>query len=1163
MRCESCGTSNAADNRFCGHCGSPLARICASCGTPSLVDQSFCGQCGARLTESPVPEQAEVPQLRWASVLFVDLVGYTPLTDGWDAEDVREMLSGYFDVARTVVERYGGTVEKFIGDAVVAAWGSRGAREDDTERCVRAGLEIVEAVAGYGERCGLAGLAARAGVVTGQVSAWGTSEGLVAGDRVNLAARVQSVAESGTVFVDEVTMRASRATVAYADAVEHALKGIAGPLRLWRAVRVVASARGVQRVDGLEAAFVGRARELALVKELYHATVESGRARLVAVSGVAGIGKSRLSWEFEKYVDGLAGATFWHRGRCLSYGDGVAFWALAEMVRQRFSIAEDDAADVAAAKVAEGLPQWVPDNEEREFVEPRLGVLVGAVEREFPQAELFAGWRLFLERLAAIQPVVLLVEDLHWADTGLLDFLEYLLDWSAQSAIYLLTFARPELAERRPGWLADRRNATLLHLDPLPDSAIGELLDDLVPGMPEPIKAKISGHAGGIPLYAVETIRSLVDKDLVVPREGVYCLVGEVDDLDVPASLTTVIAARIDGLPANERELVKGLAVLGDSFPRRAVTAVSDLPDEELAEALQALVRKEILAVRADPLKPEQSQYAFVQTMLRSVAYDALTRRERKTRHLAVAAHLRSAFPDDGADVVELIAAHLMDAYAAAGADPDADELRGKASAAFERAGARAGSLGSPDAAEEYYRTAADLTDNEADRTRYTADAAWMAERAGRPADALALLEAATDAHLRAGREVEAARLADTTGWITLNHLGQPERALRQMKAALLVLEREGAQDALADLYPALAHALIEVGEPAAAAKHLERALVLATALEQPDALMAGLHTKATLLATEHRPVEAEALLLAVVKVAHEHDDTEFEARARGTLGWLRVQGDLPAATEELEAALALSRRLAHTGFQVEGLHDLAVSLFYAGRWGEAEGYARQAAELDLRSRWPYRHLPLLLVLAGRGHRAEAEQHFHRLMEVADGDDPDHRAVVGIAQGVMALAQGRLDAALAAAGSAVREGVLRQGLLSHRSRLAWPIAMDAALAADMFDEAESLLALVGDAPRGHVPPYLRAQLARYRALVAAARGQHEDVEADLRRAIDGFRELGYPYWLARVQADLAQWLSGQGREGEAEPLLTEAMDTFTRLGAQPDLERLRSTVPSD
>ncbi|MGI8675613.1 MAG: tetratricopeptide repeat protein, partial [Nocardioidaceae bacterium] len=248
---------------------------------------------------------------------------------------------------------------------------------------------------------------------------------------------------------------------------------------------------------------------------------------------------------------------------------------------------------------------------------------------------------------------------------------------------------------------------------------------------------------------------------------------------------------------------------------------VSDMPDEELAEALQALVRKEILAVRADPLKPEQSQYAFVQTMLRSVAYDALTRRERKTRHLAVAAHLRSTFPDNSADVAELIAAHLMDAYAAAGTDPDADELRGKASVAFERAGARAGSLGSPDAAEEYYRTAADLTDNEADRTRYTADAAWMAERAGRPADALALLEAATDAHLRAGREVEAARLADTTGWITLNHLGQPERALRQMKAALLVLEREGAQDALADLYPALAAALIELGEPAAAAEHL------------------------------------------------------------------------------------------------------------------------------------------------------------------------------------------------------------------------------------------------------------------------------------------------------------------------------------------------------
>ncbi|MDP9318371.1 MAG: AAA family ATPase, partial [Actinomycetota bacterium] len=609
-------------------------------------------------------------ELRRASVLFVDLVAYTPLTEGWDAEDVRDLLTGYFEVANTIVRRYGGMVEKFIGDAVVAAWGSTSSREDDAARCVRAGLEIVEAVAGYGDRRGLTALRARAGVVTGQVASWaGVNEGLVAGDRVNLAARIQSTAEPGSVFVDEVTMRATRSTVAYADAGERVLKGVTEPLRLWHAMRVVAGIGGAPRVDGLEGAFVGRTRELTMVKELFHSTVEDGRARLVAVSGVAGIGKSRLSWEFERYAEGLAGAVFWHRGRCLAYGDGVAFWALAEMVRQRFDIAEDDAAGVAAVKLAEGLPQWVPDAQEREFAEPRLGVLVGAVDRELSREELFAGWRLFFERLSALRPVVLVFEDLHWADTGLFDFVDYLLGWSAGLPIYMLTLARPELAERRPGWLTDRRNATVLHLEPLPDPAIQQLLEELVPGMPEPVKAKITAHAGGIPLYAVETIRSLIDKDLVTPRDGVYCLEGDVEDLDVPASLTAVIAVRLDGLPPAERELVKGLAVLGDTFARRAVAAVSDAPDEQLDEWLRTLVRREFLGVRSDPLSPERDQYMFVQAMLRSVAYDTLTRRERKLRHRAVADHLRAAFPDEGADVAEVIAAHLLEAYTAARTD--------------------------------------------------------------------------------------------------------------------------------------------------------------------------------------------------------------------------------------------------------------------------------------------------------------------------------------------------------------------------------------------------------------------------------------------------------------------------------------------------------------
>ncbi len=462
------------------------------------------------------------------SVVFVDLVGFTTWSEAREPDVVRELLSGYFDRARTVVGRYGGEVEKFIGDAVMAVWGARVASEDDAERAVRAALELVSEVEEYGEDAGVVGLQARAGVVTGQVASWSSpGEGLVTGDRVNTAARVQAAAQPGEVLVDEATRVAAQAAIAFEPAGSHQVKGKAEPLVLARALRVVAGVSGSQRVDGLEAGLVGRARELALVKELFHATQESGRARLVLVSGVAGVGKSRLGWEFEKYADGLSAALWWHRGRCLSYGDGVAFWALAEMVRQRFDIAQNESTGSVVRKLAEQLPRWVPDEAERDFVFPRLGALLGAGEAELSREELFAGWRLFLERMAASQPVVLVIEDLHWADTGLLDFIEYLLEWSADVPIFVLALSRPELAERRPGWLADRRNATSIQLDPLDNDAVGVLLDGLVPAMPAGARSRIVDRSEGVPLYAVETVRSLIDRDLVVPRDGAYTLAGD------------------------------------------------------------------------------------------------------------------------------------------------------------------------------------------------------------------------------------------------------------------------------------------------------------------------------------------------------------------------------------------------------------------------------------------------------------------------------------------------------------------------------------------------------------------------------------------------------------------------------------------------------------
>ena len=474
----------------------------------------FCGACAHALDEAGPAAGAAVAaapaaERRLVSVLFADLVGFTTLSESRDPEDVREILSRYFDNCQRLITLYGGTVEKFIGDAVMAVWGTPIATEDDAERAVRAALDLVAAVSALGDELG-APLRARAGVLTGEaaVTLGAKGEGMVAGDLVNTASRIQSAADPGSVYVGESTRRASERSVAYEAAGEHVLKGKAEALPLWRALRVVSGVGGQLRSQGLEAPFVGRDRELRRMKELFHACADERRAQLVSVTGIAGIGKSRVGWEFYKYFDGIVEQVWWHRGRCLAYGEGVAYWALADMVRMRCRISEDEPAASAVVKLRETLREQLLDEDERRFVEPRLAQLLGLGDGEASdRQDLFAAWRLFFERLGDSNPVVLLFEDLQWADASLLDFIEYLLEWSRSHPVYVVTLARPELHERRPDWGAGQRNFTSIYLEPLSESAMTELLAGLVPGLPGGLLAQILARAEGVPLYAVETVR--------------------------------------------------------------------------------------------------------------------------------------------------------------------------------------------------------------------------------------------------------------------------------------------------------------------------------------------------------------------------------------------------------------------------------------------------------------------------------------------------------------------------------------------------------------------------------------------------------------------------------------------------------------------------------
>ena len=659
------------------------------------------------------------------SVLFADLVGFTTLSEHRDPEEVRELLSSYFDRCRTLIERYGGTVEKFIGDAVMAVWGTPVAREDDPERAVRAALALTQSIAALGEEVELPELRVRAGVLTGNaaVELGAEGEGMVLGDTVNTASRLQSIAAPGTVLVDDVTRRVSEAAIAYEDAGLHEVKGREQPVHAWTALRVVAGVRGVGRSAGLEAPFVGRAVELERVITASEEAASLGRARMIGIVGEAGYGKSRLLWEYFKYLDGIEQGRWWHQGRCLSYGEGVAYWALAEMVRARAGILEEEGPDVARAKLTATVEQYVSDERERRLVEPRLAHLLGLERRTAAdRADLFSGWRLFFERMADEAPVILAFEDLQWADSGLLEFIDYLLEWSADHSLFLLALGRPELLEARPGW-----RAQTIELGALPDAAMRQALEGLVPGLPDDLTVRILRQAEGVPLYAVETVRMLLDRGLLAEDGNRYVMTGDIEELDVPETLHALAAARLDGLSGAERAVIQDAAVYRQSFTPAGVAALSGRSAAEVERLLEGLVAKQIVELDDDPRSAERGQYHFLQGLLRTTAYGTLSRRDRKERHLAAVRHLQEAWGEDSPELAEVLAAHFLDAAEAEPDAADAPRIRASACETLAEAGRRALSLALGREAQRAFDRAAELSEDDGQR-------AALLDQAGRAA---------------------------------------------------------------------------------------------------------------------------------------------------------------------------------------------------------------------------------------------------------------------------------------------------------------------------------------------------------------------------------------------------------------------------------------------
>jgi class 3 adenylate cyclase/tetratricopeptide (TPR) repeat protein len=1165
MGCQGCGTSNAEGRRFCSQCGAPLAVACEACGSQNEATDRFCGRCGAsldplasgRATARPTPEPHD--ERRLVSVLFVDLVDFTSLSERRDAEEVRELLSVYFERCSTLVGRYGGVVEKFIGDAVMAVWGTPIAREDDADRAVRAGLEIVDAVGALGDEVGAPGLRARAGVLTGEaaVSLGAETEGMVLGDLVNTASRIQSLADHGTVLVGDSTRWATESHVAYEDRGHHAVKGKAEPIHVWRAVRVTSGSGEWDETDRLEAPLVGRDRELRLVKESFHTAGDERRPHLVSVLGSAGVGKTRLAREFGRYLDGLVDDVFWHRGRCPAYGDGLTYWALVEMVKMRCGILEDETGPTATAKLRELLEQTVPEETERRWMEPRLASLLsleGAVSVD--RDELFSAWSLLFERLADESTTVLIFEDLEHADTSLLDFIDYLLERGQNSPLFILTLARPELVERRPAWGAGHRSFTSIHLEPLPEPSMQQILKELVPGLPAEIERSVLDRAQGVPLYALETVRMLLDRGLLEQDGSVYRTTGEITDLAIPETLQALIAARLDGLDAQERAIVQDGSVLGRSFFKEGVAAVGGAPLPLVEPVLTRLVRKEVLTLKIDPRSPDRGQYSFLQDLVRQVAYGTIAKRERKTKHLAAAAFLTEQSVGDEAEFVEVLANHFVQAYELEPADSDAAQIKEKALDTLRGAAERAAVLGASVEAQAYLERAAEMADDPLARAEVIERAGEVALMGDRPdaarrlfGEALGIYEDELQAHA-------AARVSAGLAEVDWSE-GRLEEALDRMEKAFAVLSEDEPDEDLATLAAQLGRLHFFRGDRETALSRVETALDIAETLNHRETIAQGLITMGMIVGSI-RPQQELALTKHALEFALEHDLSAAALRAYNNRSELFFPADgFDDAIESYQDGIALAERVGNRFWRDLLLSEVTAPLFVVGRWDDA-----LRAEASLSS--PERAMPEVLgrlaaiprIHISRGDLAGAERECEIHARYETSSSFQERASWLIGSAAVESAHGRLEATGDAASEALQ--ILGHGDIdSLLVKFGLKEGMDAAWALRSDDRVRAWNEVVSVRTPNSDAPVHRAFVDLGRArLGILTEDDPEQIEAWYASAAASLRACGARFWLATTLVEWADPMLGDGRLEEANRLLTEARPVLEENGALVWLARL-------
>jgi len=1007
---------------------------CPRCSKENPEGAKFCLECGNALAEAPHPAREERKIL---TVLFADLVGFTSQAEQMDPEEVRAVLQPYHASLREDLERYGGTVEKFIGDAVMALFGAPIAHEDDPERAVRAALAIRERLVADGR------LRVRIGITTGEAlvaldARPESGEGMAAGDVVNTAARLQGVAPVDGILVDESTYRATARAIEYREHSAVVVKGKVQPVQ----VREAVSARARFGVDVRQvgqAPLVGRVREIELLSGALARARSEREPQLVTLVGVPGIGKSRVVWELFQQIDAGDELIAWRQGRSLPYAEGISFWALGEIVKAECGILDTDSGDEAAAKLSRSVGALGLESLDAEWIErhlrPLVGLEAGTELRGDHRGEAFAAWRRFLEALADQRPLVLVFEDLHWADDGLLDFVDHLVDWATGVRMLIVATSRPELLSRRPGWGGGKPNALTISLSPLSEAEtarlVGELIERAV--MPVALRDAVLERAQGNPLYAEEFARLVSER-------------GRLDDL--PESVQGIIAARLDALTREEKELLQDAAVVGKVFWSGTLAQMCGRDRTDVEQTLHGLERKEFVRRERRSSVAAETEYAFRHILVRDVAYGQIPRGERAERHVLAAGWIESL--GRPADHAELLAQHYLSAIELAlAAGRPTHTYAARARGALRDAGDRTMALHAFALAARYYRAALDLMpaddpDRPALLFRY-GKALRTAEEGG--ADVLAEAEVALRAVGDLETAGEAAALQAELAWFagdgerTSEHLGRAAVLVEGLAASaskayvlsdlsryhMLAGRWEQAIDigsraleiAVAlNLDEIRANALNNVGTArvsfgdAAGVGDLESALELADGINSPEVarVMNNLASALSTLGETERPRQLwreglkraqelgntsvarfirgvipyldfadgkwDQAVVSVDELIAEAESTgghAQESNLREIRGRIRfARGDVDGAMEDAERGLAAGRRMGDPQALAPTLSFMAWVLIETGRPREAEILVDELLQQGAVAEFV--HVELALALGGLGRHAALKQ---------------------------------------------------------------------------------------------------------------------------------------------------------------------------------------------